>query len=939
MVMKKDITQKIKVMGKSLFFELHPSNHFVVAGRIIFLFLCFVVFSGLFSRVSYSNQPEGNIKGALSIFLREKGFLVEEGSIHWLKTHHESFIGSAGSRSKVVFLAKEGPNSLRDFYFAKVKVTPDGKIASAKIWNISSTPFACEQGLWANGKIVAVGAKDADEGGFISLTLFDFRGEDSKIMMQQNFLEKIKNSITNYQKTGEFHGIGSAYIDFKVPVHNLDVKIAKDSISIFFDDKVASIGYSSGSFYPKVKGHEDYFDFQESEKAISGNVAWIVDTVRAIDIIGKEKVGWAEAKWYRIEDFFKRTFYKTAGKNFAVQSVLDSIDRTAGGDVRGTSSKTMSNRIEKLSGESIPPVKLLEGLEPLENEGKWEGVIDDAFNLRDWTGLPSLYRTFVRPDPERPYAIANLVAWNPAMVELHVVAGAVEPRSETGRAGTGMIPRDDETMLNLLAGFNGGFQALHGEFGLMQDGKVYLPPKPWAATVAFLKGGRIGFGTWPGPESGEIPEEIISYRQNLTPLIMDSKINPYKRRWWGSSPDLNPDSPTIVRSGVCWTNSNHVIYALSSSVNEITFAQMMKRAGCHYLIQLDVNAGHSGFEFIRVAPPSVMPPLDRKLDSDWEAEGRVKNREDLVFRAKKLFKKMALMRFPRYIGTDPRDFFYLRLAKNLPGSPINPSAGEVEKWKVDFLPDSNYPPKFAVSTVHSNSGEWVKIVRSDPRWLSVMQVKDLKGIEDNEEAKAGAFLSVFSNSGKIDTFEIGTPGIVEGKKYLIFGFDKLSQEWVVDINEFHRDFLKKFDEVITVEVLGKEEIGGKKITSAVGIGPDRFFSWAETANSNPELLEQVLLNAGAREVAFLHSDTNGDGKWNFFEKVDGRIEFSPLVSEKGPSVFNGLLFIPSHRSVVVRLFPETEVVPPRVWNPPQIKRIRYPRLQDTEMLKDETGEK
>jgi hypothetical protein len=44
---------------------------------------------------------------------------------------------------------------------------------------------------------------------------------------------------------------------------------------------------------------------------------------------------------------------------------------------------------------------------------------------------------------------------------------------------------------------NAGFQAQHGEFGMMADGVVYLPPKPYAATVAVLRDGTTAFGTWP----------------------------------------------------------------------------------------------------------------------------------------------------------------------------------------------------------------------------------------------------------------------------------------------------------------------------------------------------------------------------------------------------------------------------------------------------------
>ncbi|MGC4070098.1 MAG: hypothetical protein QM784_36660 [Polyangiaceae bacterium] len=85
-------------------------------------------------------------------------------------------------------------------------------------------------------------------------------------------------------------------------------------------------------------------------------------------------------------------------------------------------------------------------------------------------------------------------------------------------------------MGRLAAAFNGGFQATHGEYGMMADGVVYLPPKPYAATVAELADGSVGFGTW--PESDTISAEYVGFRQNLTPLLADGKDNPYRRTWW-----------------------------------------------------------------------------------------------------------------------------------------------------------------------------------------------------------------------------------------------------------------------------------------------------------------------------------------------------------------------------------------------------------------------
>ena len=81
-----------------------------------------------------------------------------------------------------------------------------------------------------------------------------------------------------------------------------------------------------------------------------------------------------------------------------------------------------------------------------------------------------------------------------------MMAGTVEPIGRHGRGGPGLIPRTPEVIGRVVAGMNGGFQALHGEFGMMGDGVVYLPPKPYAATVAVLRDGSTGFGEWPADD-------------------------------------------------------------------------------------------------------------------------------------------------------------------------------------------------------------------------------------------------------------------------------------------------------------------------------------------------------------------------------------------------------------------------------------------------------
>ncbi len=131
----------------------------------------------------------------------------------------------------------------------------------------------------------------------------------------------------------------------------------------------------------------------------------------------------------------------------------------------------------------------------LPSEGQWNLQDKDPF-VRKNEGLPAAFlTTYIRSDRTRKATRVYIALWDPRQVELHMMAGTVEPKGATGEAGPGIIPRTPEVMKRVVAASNAGFQALHGEFGMMADGVVYLPPKPYAATVAVLRDGTTGFGT------------------------------------------------------------------------------------------------------------------------------------------------------------------------------------------------------------------------------------------------------------------------------------------------------------------------------------------------------------------------------------------------------------------------------------------------------------
>ena len=138
------------------------------------------------------------------------------------------------------------------------------------------------------------------------------------------------------------------------------------------------------------------------------------------------------------------------------------------------------------------------------------------------------YRTFLQPDPTRPYSLVAVVSFDLTRTRLHFVLGTIEPASPiaTPDAATrsGAIPASDRLANVLLAAFNGGFKATHGEFGAMADGITALPPKDGLGTLAIYKSGRVSLGEWGAGLT--LTPDMVAFRQNGPLVIQQGRINP-----------------------------------------------------------------------------------------------------------------------------------------------------------------------------------------------------------------------------------------------------------------------------------------------------------------------------------------------------------------------------------------------------------------------------
>jgi len=226
----------------------------------------------------------------------------------------------------------------------------------------------------------------------------------------------------------------------------------------------------------------------------------------------------------------------------------------------------------------------LSPLGSLAGEGAWSPYI-----LHPNRGEAVAYRTFLQPDEERPFTVVAVVAFDLTAVDLNFVLGSEEPSLPGGAQGNGRIANDDNVAGKLLAAFNGGFMATHGEYGAMADGLEVLPPKEGLATVAIGQDGRIHIGRW-----GEdiLPDnDWLAWRQNARLVVEDGAITAETEAnslsYWSGS--INGEV-VIWRSGLGLSaDGRTLIYFAGPSLNMPTLGRAMVTAGVNQGMLLDIN--------------------------------------------------------------------------------------------------------------------------------------------------------------------------------------------------------------------------------------------------------------------------------------------------------------------------------------------------------------
>jgi hypothetical protein len=626
-----------------------------------------------------TSVPDPTIAGVAEMLGRGVGQVVLPADIRWEASRGDVADLVLGRR--VMFLASPLPGGPRDVWRAAVRVTPDGRVLDVSdTHNLTSTPLGDDHSLVVRGDRAAFAT--FAYGQEQSVSLLDLAGEKGGVVVDSSWIDRLTRWLTNEQETGSGDGVGRVEVTLDQPAVAVGLALTDRALELELSDsggarRSAEVDSDRGELSAGATGMH-----AEAVRHLPKRfILWAVDTARAVPWIGPTPVAWLEEHVFAVKDELRQMAFKAHDAN--------STETLA--DVAATPSPAPA--LDVSSAESTvedsghwPPADIPSIWKTIESgEGAWQAPRMPWMKKLELPGVdpasvpPAMLRTFVRPDPDRPYTRVILVAMDMRQLDLEMEAGTEDPKPLTGGHGPGRIPRDPAVYTRVVAAYNGAFKTEHGNYGMMVHKRVLLPPQPSAASIVVLADQRVGFGSWADtPQIGLIrgvdPAEIVSFRQNLDALVDQGEVNPLGRAMWGYT--LPGQGMQTERSGLCVTKDGHILYAWGDDVSGTALGKAMKMGGCNYAMHLDMNPHHTGFIFASIH--------DLKTKS-YKSE---------------LLTPLMTVSPDRYIEYAPKDFFYMLLHDPTP-PPLQGTA-----WRVDGKePAPVWEPAFWSLTLRDPLGE------------------------------------------------------------------------------------------------------------------------------------------------------------------------------------------------------------------------------------------
>ena len=227
-----------------------------------------------------------------------------------------------------------------------------------------------------------------------------------------------------------------------------------------------------------------------------------------------------------------------------------------------------------------PPGNLQPFTTPLPGEGVWSPT------GRTVKGLPSVYTTFMRPDPVHTSLVTGIAWMDTKLLRGVFVPGLQEPGGGPNPWGS-QIPQDQRA--GLVAAFNSGFKMSGARGGYYTDGEMVKPLREGAASLVITQDGTVNVGVW-GRDFAMDPN-IKTVRQNLDLMVdggqevpgLDSDTNDK----WGATLG---NKVFVWRSAVGVDANGGLIFVGGNGLNAKTLGDVLTRAGAVRAMELDINS-------------------------------------------------------------------------------------------------------------------------------------------------------------------------------------------------------------------------------------------------------------------------------------------------------------------------------------------------------------
>jgi hypothetical protein len=213
-----------------------------------------------------------------------------------------------------------------------------------------------------------------------------------------------------------------------------------------------------------------------------------------------------------------------------------------------------------------------------------------------WTPLreTGLFRARVHAHAWKPEVEVTLVAADLRQVELGFVAGTEEPKSArvASERRPGVVPA--AALSELIAVFNGGFMARHGQYGVRIGEDRFLDPRADACTIARYEDGALKIAPWQALESSE--PTMAWYRQTPPCLLEDGRPNEWlesRPKLWGGAENGDKE---IRRSAIGLDSTGRTLfYAHGEWTTAEALADGLAAAGVAHAAELDINWSYTRF--------------------------------------------------------------------------------------------------------------------------------------------------------------------------------------------------------------------------------------------------------------------------------------------------------------------------------------------------------